>query len=140
MTYLLDTNTCIRYLNGRSPQVKSRLQSFHPEDVALCSVVKAELNYGAARSRDPERTMAQIAEFEAPFTSLPFDDSCVNAYGQIRSELEKAGTPIGPNDLMSAAPPLPEEGKLGATCLNMRHNSRIIAVSSLRECLEGQKR
>ena len=103
MTYLLDTNTCIRYLNGRSPQVKSRLQSFHPEDVALCSVVKAELNYGAAKSRDPERTMARIAEFEAPFTSLPFDDSCVHAYGQIRSELEQAGTPIGPNDLMIAA-------------------------------------
>lgn len=103
MTYLLDTNTCIRYLNGRSPQVKARLQSLRPEDIVLCSVVKAELNYGAAQSRDPERTMARIAEFEAPFTSLPFDDSCVDAYGQIRSELEKAGTPIGPNDLMIAA-------------------------------------
>jgi len=103
LTYLLDTNTCIRYLNGRSPQVKSHLQSLHPEDVALCSVVKGELNYGAARSRDPERTMARIAEFEAPFTSLPFDDSCVHAYGQIRSELEQAGTPIGPNDLIIAA-------------------------------------
>lgn len=103
MTYLLDTNTGIRYLNGRSPQVKARLQSLRPEDIVLCSVVKAELNYGAARSRDPERTMARMAEFEAPFTSLPFDDSCVDAYGQIRSELEKAGTPIGPNDLMIAA-------------------------------------
>ncbi len=47
--------------------------------------------------------MARIGEFEAPFTSLPFDDSCVDAYGRIRSELEKAGTPIGPNDLMIAA-------------------------------------
>jgi tRNA(fMet)-specific endonuclease VapC len=99
----LDTNTCIRYLNGRSPQVKSRLQSLRPEDIVLCSVVKAELSYGAARSREPERTMARIAEFEASFASLPFDDSCVHAYGQIRSELEQAGTPIGPNDLMIAA-------------------------------------
>ncbi len=103
MTYLLDTNACIRYLNGRSPQVKGRLQSLRPEDVVLCSVVKAELSYGAMRSRDPERTMARIAEFEEPFASLPFDDACVHAYGQIRSELEKAGTPIGPNDLMIAA-------------------------------------
>jgi tRNA(fMet)-specific endonuclease VapC len=47
--------------------------------------------------------MARIAEFEAPFTSLPFDDSCVPTYGHIRSELEQAGTPIGPNDLMIAA-------------------------------------
>jgi tRNA(fMet)-specific endonuclease VapC len=103
LTFLLDTNTCIRYLIGRSTQVKGRLQSLRPEDIVLCSVVKGELNYGAARSRDPERTMAHLAEFEAAFTSLPFDDSCVNAYGQIRSELEKAGTPIGPNDLMIAA-------------------------------------
>jgi len=27
VTYLLDTNTCIRYLNGRSPQIKKRLEA-----------------------------------------------------------------------------------------------------------------
>ena len=127
MTYLLDTNTCIRYLNGRSPQVKGRLQSLRPEDIVLCSVVKAELIYGAARSRDSERTMARIAEFAAPFTSLPFDDSCVNAYGQIRSELEKAGPPIGPNDLMIAAIALTR----GLTLVthNMREFKRVSRLS-----------
>ena len=103
MTYLLDTNTCIRYLNGRSPQVRSNLESLSPEEVALCSVVKAELSYGAARARHPERTMAHIATFASPFTSLPFDDSCADRYGQIRAQLEQASTPIGPNDLMIAA-------------------------------------
>ncbi len=103
MTYLLDTNTCIRYLNGRSPQVRNILESLSPEEVALCSVVKAELLYGAARARHPERTMAHIETFASPFLSLPFDDSCAHSYGQIRARLEAAGTPIGPNDLMIAA-------------------------------------
>jgi tRNA(fMet)-specific endonuclease VapC len=103
LTYLLDTNTCIRYLNGRSPQVRSHLESVVPADVALCSVVKAELYYGAARSREPERTLARIARFLSPFRSLPFDDFSAHTYGQIRSQLEHAGTPIGPNDLMIAA-------------------------------------
>ncbi len=101
MTYLLDTNTCIRYLNGRSAQVRSHLESVVPADVVLCSVVKAELYYGAARS--PERTLVRIARFLSPFRSFPFDDFSAHAYGQIRAQLEQAGTPIGPNDLMIAA-------------------------------------
>jgi len=103
LTYLLDTNTCIRYLNGRSPEVRRRLQSLAPEDVVLCSVVKAELFYGAARSHDPVRTFAHMASFMSPFRSLPFDDFCAPAYGRIRAQLEQAGTPIGPNDTMIAA-------------------------------------
>ena len=103
MTYLLDTNACIRYLNSRSQQVRNRLESAAPEDVVLCSVVKAELYYGAARTRDPARTLAHITSFVSPFRSLPFDDSCAHAYGRIRAELELAGTPIGANDMMIAA-------------------------------------
>jgi tRNA(fMet)-specific endonuclease VapC len=103
LTYLLDTNTCIRYLNGRSPQVRSHLESVIPADVVVCSVVKAELYYGAARSRDPERTLARMETFLSPFRSLPFDDLCAHTYGRIRSQLEHVGTPIGPNDLMIAA-------------------------------------
>jgi tRNA(fMet)-specific endonuclease VapC len=103
LTYLLDTNTRIRYLNGRSPEARSRLESVAPEDVVLCSVVKAELYYGVARTRDPGRTLAHLAIFMSLFTSLPFDDSCAPSYGRIRTQLEQAGTPIGPNDMMIAA-------------------------------------
>jgi tRNA(fMet)-specific endonuclease VapC len=103
LTYLLDTNTCIRYLNGRSPEIRNRLESIKPEEVALCSVVKAELYYGAARTREPSRTFANIASFVAPYSSLPFDDLCANTYGKIRAQLERTGTPIGPNDTLIAA-------------------------------------
>jgi tRNA(fMet)-specific endonuclease VapC len=103
LIYLLDTNTCVRYLNGRSASIKARLEQSKPEDLTLCSVVKAELLYGAAKSNIAERTLARLNIFFDVFTSLTFDDSAAAAYGNIRADLEKHGMPIGPNDLMIAA-------------------------------------
>lgn len=103
MTYLLDTNTCIHYLNGRSEPIKVRLMTVLPEEVALCSVVKAELFYGAMKSQKVERNLERIRHFVERFVSLPFDDQSVETYGRVRSQLEISGTPIGPNDLLIAA-------------------------------------
>ncbi len=103
MTYLLDTNTCIRYLNGRAPRVLQQLQSLPPDEVRVCAVVKAEMYFGAMKSLDPVHTLAQQRAFLDAFESLPFDDAAAEAYGRIRAELTRRGTPIGPNDLMIAA-------------------------------------
>jgi predicted nucleic acid-binding protein len=43
--YLLDTNTCIRYLNGRAPAIRVHLAAVPLADVAVCAPVKAELYY-----------------------------------------------------------------------------------------------
>jgi tRNA(fMet)-specific endonuclease VapC len=103
MRYLLDTNACIGYLNGRSVGVLQRLQTLHPEDVVICSITKAELFYGARRSRNPEQVLAKQRLFLEAFQSLPFDDRAAEQYGEIRAVLARAGTPIGPNDLLIAA-------------------------------------
>lgn len=103
MTYLLDTNTCINYLNGRSEKIRLRLEASAPDAIVLCSIVKAELYYGAAKSTKPEQNFEKVHRFEARFVSLPFDDLAAQAYGQIRARLERAGTPIGSNDLLIAA-------------------------------------
>ena len=47
MKVLLDTNTCIRHLNQRSEAITRRLHSTPDSDIAVCSVVKAELYFGA---------------------------------------------------------------------------------------------
>jgi tRNA(fMet)-specific endonuclease VapC len=99
----LDTNACIEYLNGRSHRLLARLVTKMPEEIAVCSVVKAELRYGAERSRNPQETFVRLEEFLAPYRSLPFDDECAKVYGQIRAKLARAGLPIGPNDLLIAA-------------------------------------
>jgi tRNA(fMet)-specific endonuclease VapC len=101
--YLLDTNVCVRYLNGRSLSVRERLQATDVEDVAVCSVVKAELFYGAMKSNNPQRTLANQQQFLNLFASLPFDDIAAAIYGRIRATLSAQGTPIGSNDLQIAS-------------------------------------
>lgn len=101
--FLLDTNVCIRILNGSSPAVAGRLQATSPTDVRLCSVVKAELLYGARKSTRIDENLRLLSRFFAPLVSLPFDDRCADEAGLIRLDLERSGRPIGPNDLLIAA-------------------------------------
>ncbi len=103
MIYLLDTNACIVYLNRPVSGVRRRLQSLSPQDIAVCSVVKAELFYGAMRSNNPTRTLALQEAFLNNFVSLPFDDTAARIYSRIRADLAALGTPIGPYDLQIAA-------------------------------------
>jgi tRNA(fMet)-specific endonuclease VapC len=79
------------------------LQHTPASEVVVCSVVKAELEYGIRRgSYSAQRVAAQQA-FLSQFVSLPFDDAAAQRYGQIRAQLEMIGRPIGPNDLLIAA-------------------------------------
>lgn len=103
MRYLLDTNTCIRYLNGRAPNVRARMNKLPIEDVVVCSVVKAELFFGAAKSNTPVQSLAKQQAFLKSMISLPFDDASAAIYGPLRAQLQKLGTPIGPLDLQIAA-------------------------------------
>jgi tRNA(fMet)-specific endonuclease VapC len=102
MTYLLDTNFCIELLNRRESQAARKLASVNPLDVRLCSVVKAELYHGAYKS-GRESNLNLIRSFTVLFESLPFDDHSAEVYGRLRTELEKLGQLIGPNDLLIAS-------------------------------------
>ena len=103
MRWMLDTNACIRYLNGRSLALKNRVDAAGPSNLVVCSVVKAELFFGAAKSNDPARTRGKQEHFLSRFVSLPFDDHAADAYASIRALLFAAGSPIGPNDLLIAS-------------------------------------
>jgi tRNA(fMet)-specific endonuclease VapC len=104
VTWMLDTNACIDYLRfGGNSQIANRLASKNDKDVVLCSVVRAELIFGAIRSRDAAANLAQVGEFLANFFSFAFDDVAADAYGQIRADLVNRGLTIGPNDLLIAS-------------------------------------
>ena len=103
MIYLLDTNVCARYLNGKSWAIRQRLRSTNIADIAVCSVVKGELFYGAMKSNNLEKTLDRQQEFLKLFVSLPFDDDASFIYGRIRAELSAKGIIIGANDLQIAA-------------------------------------
>lgn len=103
MSWLLDTNICIAFLKGGDLGVGDRLSELPPSEVFLCSVVRAELHYGARRSSRVEANLLKLDAFFQLFPSLAFDDSAAEQYGLIRAQLTSSGTPIGPNDLLIAA-------------------------------------
>ena len=103
MTYLLDTNTCIEYLRKKNPLVVQRVQARRPDELRLCSVVVAELYYGAFKSPYMTANLTLLATFLPTFASLAFDDTAAEEYGRIRVHLESLGLPIGPNDMQIAA-------------------------------------
>ncbi len=103
MKYLLDTNTCIRYLRDPKSRVRRELAARRPSEIRLCSVVLAELYRGCLKSADPVASRAAVDTFAAPYESLPFDDTSADRQAEVRVVLERQGQLIGPYDLMIAA-------------------------------------
>jgi tRNA(fMet)-specific endonuclease VapC len=101
--YLLDTSTCIEFFNRRSEKLLDRLAGTQDADVAVASIVKAELLTGALKRPDRERAQRLEASLFRRYASIPFDDLAAEHYASIRFHLEAIGRPIGANDLMIAA-------------------------------------
>ncbi|MFI5309033.1 MAG: type II toxin-antitoxin system VapC family toxin [Polyangiales bacterium] len=126
MSRLLDTNVCVAFMNGTDPAVRDKLLSLSPGEVRLCSVVKAELLYGARKSKRVTDNLMRLTQFFATFDSLPFDDLAAEHYGTLRAQLEAAGTPIGANDMMIAATALASDSTLVT-----RNQSEFLRVTGL---------
>lgn len=103
MMYLLDTDICIHLLNQADKELEAQFRARSPADIALCSIVKAELLYGAHRSSRVDANLQRLAFFFSPLQSLSFDDRCTGHYALIRADLAAQGQLIGPNDLLIAA-------------------------------------
>ncbi|CAG1009040.1 tRNA(fMet)-specific endonuclease VapC [Anaerolineae bacterium] len=103
MKYLLDTNTCIRFINGRSSSIRARLLTIDDSEIAISTIVQAEMYAGSAKSQTPQRSREIQEEFFQRFVTIPFDARAARIYGDIRGYLERQGTPIGGNDLLIAA-------------------------------------
>lgn len=125
--YLIDTNVCIQFLNKRSEKLINKLLAKSPEEIILCSIVKAELFYGAFKSSNPLKNIKIQDEFCKRFDSLPFDDNSAKVYGEIRSALEKEGQIIGPNDLIIAS--IAKANNLTLVTHNYREFNRVAGLT-----------
>jgi tRNA(fMet)-specific endonuclease VapC len=103
LIYLLDTNACIQLWQRKNHVVRKNFTQRSPADIALCSVVKAELLFSALRSAQKENSLQLLQKLFAPLHSFEFDDNAANHYAQIRADLTAQGNLIGANDLMIAA-------------------------------------
>ncbi len=101
LRYMLDTNICIYIVKNRPPEVRNIFNE-RAEHICLSSITVAELLYGAEKSRRRDHNLAVVENFAAHLDILPFDEQAAGHYGDIRADLERKGTPIGPYDLMIA--------------------------------------
>jgi tRNA(fMet)-specific endonuclease VapC len=101
--YFLDSNTCIYFLNGKHESIKRRILSTPPNDIAIPAVVKAELLFGAYKSKKRRENLEKLEKFLQPFEIMPFYDLVTYVYADIRSISEKNGSIVGPNDMLIAS-------------------------------------
>jgi len=79
------------------------LKRFNPAEIAISSIVKSELYFGARNSRRVEENLLLLRRFFEPFETAVFDDLCAEQAGIIRAELRSTGSPVGPLDTLIAA-------------------------------------
>ena len=108
MRRTLDTNICSYILRRHPVSMIERFAGLEREQLWLSAIVAAELRFGAAKLGVP-RFQAAVEAWLAGFDVRPWPLEATQHYAQIRSTLERAGTPIGGMDLMIAAHALAED-------------------------------
>lgn len=101
LKYMLDTNIVIYTIKNRPSQVRAAFKK-HENQMCISAVTLGELIYGAERSSQPERNLADIEGLVARLEIMPFEHRAAEHFGQLRAELYRIGQPIGPYDMMIA--------------------------------------
>jgi len=125
-TYLLDTNACIALINGTQARVRRRFQraAARGSVMLLSSIVSFDLWYGVRKSQRREANIQRLETFlSGPLEWTPFNEDDARAAGDVRAELEAAGTPIGAYDVLLAG----QARRRGATLVtsNVREFGRV---------------
>lgn len=119
--FLLDTNIIIAYFKG-NPAIKEKILS-NMEEIAVSTLVIAELNYGAKSSQYPEKNLETLSRFLDIIRIISFDLSCAIKFGDIKSRLRAIGKPTGEVDALIAATAVAQKAILVTN--NLRHFENI---------------
>lgn len=101
LKYLLDTNICIFTIKNKPDHVRELFKR-HQEQLCISTITLMELIYGAEKSSNPSHNLFIVEGFAARLEVLDYDTAAAAHTGQIRAELARTGTPIGPYDQMIA--------------------------------------
>ncbi|GES42352.1 ribonuclease VapC [Rhizobium dioscoreae] len=102
LTYMLDTNICIYVMKTYPPAVREKFNAL-AEQLCISSITLGELYYGVEKSTRRVENLTAVEHFVARLEVLSFGDKAAAHYGQVRAELERAGTPCGPHDVQIGA-------------------------------------
>jgi tRNA(fMet)-specific endonuclease VapC len=99
--YVLDTNTLSYFFRGEG-RVAEHLSKVSPSDVAISTIVLFEIETGIAKSPEATKRRTQLDEAMSTLRLLPFGRKEARSAARIRADLEAAGKPIGPYDVLIA--------------------------------------
>jgi tRNA(fMet)-specific endonuclease VapC len=99
MQFLLDSNIFIQVMVKDDRHLKRQMR-IHRDRIAVSAIVLFELYAGAYDSRRRRKQMEEFDRLDLPL--LPFDATDARAAGQIKADLKRKGTPIGPYHLLIA--------------------------------------
>lgn len=102
LQYMLDTNICIYVIKNYPPKLRERFNRL-AEQLSISSITLGELYYGAEKSARRLANLQAVEHFIARLEVLSFSPKAAAHYGQVRAELERAGTPVGPHDMLIGA-------------------------------------
>ena len=125
-SFLLDSSACIQVLRNKTGLGKLP----DPANTGISVIVAAELWTGVKKSMSAHPHQAgRLEVFLSLFWIADFNLDAALHYADIRAELEAAGTPIGPLDLLIAA----QARSLGATLVtgNTREFKRVKGLKIL---------
>ena len=122
LRYLLDTSVVSDLLRNPRGVVADRVASAGEGTVCTSIVVAAELRFGAVQSGSP-KLADRVELILSALEVLPLEAPADRHYGEIRQDLARRGTPIGPNDLLIAAHARALD--LTVVTANMREFSRV---------------
>lgn len=122
MSYLLDTDMCIYWLNGWQ-SVKDKLLTAGWVQVAISVITQAELYYGAHNSSRVTENLKRADDFVKQLPILPLHESTLKRFGALKAQLRQSGQPLPDFDLLIASAALVENRVLVTN--NTRHYQRI---------------
>jgi tRNA(fMet)-specific endonuclease VapC len=102
VTRLLDTNIVSDLVRNPKGRVAQRIRRIGESEVCTSIVVAAELRFGAEKKAS-SRLAKQITAVLDVLEVLPLEAPADEKYAMIRAHLERAGRPMGANDLLIAA-------------------------------------
>ena len=120
MKYLLDTNVVIALL-GSNPLVVMQVRRLSQQEIALSAIVMHELYFGAYKGVRTNETLRNYERLR--FEVLPFTANDAQRAAEVRAILQRAGTPIGPYDVLIAGQALARD--LTLVTRNTREFERI---------------
>ncbi len=103
MKFLLDTNICIYIIKKQPVAAIEKFRQLQPLEVGVSTITVAELEYGIAKSRYPEKNRTALTHFLLPLVIVPFEIKDSQVYGQLRQALQAKGQPIGAMDMLIGA-------------------------------------